>query len=83
MRPDHLEAVAFAENIHRGNGLAAENAAKTHCPQGHPYDEANTYVTPEGWRVCRECLRNRDAKKRKAARGVRFEQHGQYQDGAA
>ena len=30
---------------------------KTHCPSGHPYDEANTYRTATGWRKCRECHR--------------------------
>lgn len=28
---------------------------KTHCPKGHPYDEANTYHLPNGGRVCRQC----------------------------
>jgi hypothetical protein len=28
---------------------------KTHCPQGHLYDEENTYVAPNGWRQCRIC----------------------------
>jgi hypothetical protein len=27
---------------------------RTHCPQGHSYDEANTYVW-NGWRYCRTC----------------------------
>lgn len=31
------------------------NAAKTHCPQGHPYDAENTYVTRSGGRGCRVC----------------------------
>ena len=30
-------------------------ARKTHCPQDHPYDLANTYVTPSGSRTCRKC----------------------------
>lgn len=30
---------------------------KTHCPQGHPYDEANTYITKRGKRHCRACGR--------------------------
>jgi len=30
-------------------------ASKTHCPQGHLYDEVNTYVRPNGKRECREC----------------------------
>ena len=36
-------------------------AKKTHCPQGHPYDEANTKVIPSRptARYCRECHRQR------------------------
>jgi hypothetical protein len=32
------------------------NAKKTHCPAGHPYDEANTFVF-RGSRYCRACAR--------------------------
>lgn len=32
-------------------------AAKTRCPQGHPYDTSNTYVTKAGHRQCRTCRR--------------------------
>jgi hypothetical protein len=32
---------------------------KTHCPQGHPYDEANTHWRRSGWRDCRACNRER------------------------
>lgn len=28
---------------------------RTQCPQGHPYDEANTYVSPKGQQICRMC----------------------------
>lgn len=29
---------------------------RTHCPKGHPYNEANTYVRPsDGCRQCRMC----------------------------
>ena len=31
------------------------NVAKTHCPKGHPYDEANTRIPPIGGRDCRAC----------------------------
>lgn len=27
----------------------------THCPKGHEYDERNTYIRPDGYRVCRRC----------------------------
>jgi hypothetical protein len=41
---------------------------KTHCPQNHPYDEANTYITPKGWRSCRTCLRRNTARYRASKR---------------
>lgn len=49
VRPDHLEAVTQAENNRRGKML------RTHCPQGHPYDQANTFISSKGWRFCRAC----------------------------
>jgi hypothetical protein len=56
VNPEHLEPVTSRENTLRGRTSAAANAAKTHCPQGHPYDEVNTYVQKKGSRVCRVCL---------------------------
>ena len=43
VNPEHLEAVTRRENTMRGIGPCALNAAKSHCSQGHPFDEANTY----------------------------------------
>jgi hypothetical protein len=58
VNPAHLDPVTHSENTRRST-FAARSAearrAKTHCPQGHPYDEANTYVTPRGHRDCRTC----------------------------
>jgi hypothetical protein len=31
------------------------HASKTHCPRGHPYDDANTYHHPNSERRCRIC----------------------------
>ena len=31
--------------------------ARTHCPQGHSYDEANTGRTKQGHRYCKQCAR--------------------------
>lgn len=43
VNPQHLEPVTPQENILRSPiAQGSLNAAKTHCPQGHPYDEANT-----------------------------------------
>lgn len=58
VNPAHLEPVTLQENTRRSPlPIASQNAAKTHCPQGHPYDEANTIVLRRGWRRCRTCKR--------------------------
>ena len=50
----HMEPVTGQVNKLRGIGPSAVNAVKTHCPQGHPYDELNTIVVRTG-RQCRAC----------------------------
>lgn len=55
VNPAHLEPVTNRENILRGDTVPAKNAAKTHCAQGHPYDDANTINRPNGHRRCRAC----------------------------
>lgn len=59
VRPEHIEPVTPRINNLRGVGLPALNASKTHCPQGHPYDQENTLPTPSGGRACRTCSRAR------------------------
>lgn len=71
VNPAHLEPVTQRENLLRGNTLAAANAAKTHCPQGHEYTPENTYQSA-GKRRCRRCESAAGARRyqrRKAARG--------------
>lgn len=53
VRRSHLEHVTRKENAQRG----ARGRLVTHCPRGHAYDEANTYVTKQGRRDCRACHR--------------------------
>lgn len=53
--PAHLEAVPHRINLLRGNTIIARAASATHCPQGHPYDEANTKLARDGHRSCRAC----------------------------
>lgn len=57
--PDHMETVTQGENVRRGDSFASRNRAKTHCPQGHPYAEENTYRARDGGRKCRTCARER------------------------
>ena len=59
VNPAHLEPVTLAANVLRGESLPAKNARKTHCPKGHPYDETNTHITKQGWRICKACNRER------------------------
>lgn len=59
VNPSHLEPVPLAVNVLRGDSPPARNARKTHCPAGHEYDEANTYISASGWRGCRACNRER------------------------
>lgn len=70
VNPSHLEAVTPKENTLRGEGLTAINARKTHCLNGHEFDDANTYVytRKDGreYRMCRECQRKRDRARQKA-----------------
>jgi len=57
VNPAHLEAVTLRTNLLRGETLAARNSQVTHCPQGHPYNEKNTYHY-KGRRHCRTCHRD-------------------------
>jgi hypothetical protein len=66
---DHLEAVTQAENVRRGD-TGKNNTEKTHCPHGHLYDEANTYLY-RGKRFCRACRRRHRLRRRAAARAAR------------
>jgi hypothetical protein len=50
-------------------GAAQINAAKTHCPRGHQYDESNTEVDKRGWRRCKACRKESDAARYQALRG--------------
>lgn len=64
----NLEYCTRKQNVHHMFVLGRarpENGrrARTHCPQGHVYDEANTRLTKEGWRICRTCRNTRRAMK--------------------
>lgn len=65
VNPRHLEAVTQRENTMRSDNFMAVNARKTHCLNGHEFNEGNTHTRPNGQRVCREC--NRLTKQRERA----------------
>lgn len=59
VNPSHLEPVTNAVNVRRG----AE--ARTHCKNGHPWSEENTYVRKDtGSRQCKTCGNDRRRKKK-------------------
>lgn len=63
--PDHLETMSSAENtLSSTKAPAAKNARKTHCMRGHPFNEENTYTSPQGKRDCKVCRRERLRKHR-------------------
>jgi len=65
INPDHLEQVTHTENMRRGY-----YALKECCPKGHPYNEENTYVRPDGRRKCRLCARDASSKWRASKREI-------------
>lgn len=59
VNPAHLFLGSQKDNIQdciaKGRRKSGQ-AAKTHCPKGHPYDEVNTRLY-DGRRFCRACLK--------------------------
>ncbi|MEU4224373.1 hypothetical protein AB0F17_08770 [Nonomuraea sp. NPDC026600] len=66
MNPEHLEPVTLAENNRRGNGIAANNARKEQCQNGHPFD----YTYKNGGRKCMTCQKAYKQRKRDEARAA-------------
>ena len=64
VRPNHLRPATDRENTLRGNSPPAQNARKTRCLRGHPFNERNTWVRSDGSRACRSCNRIRKRHKR-------------------
>lgn len=57
VNPNHLRVATIRDNILSGNGPAAQNARKTHCKNGHLYNNENTHIRKSGKRMCRACGR--------------------------
>lgn len=69
VRPDHLWLGSNSDNIHDSiakGRFRTWNSTKTHCPHGHPYDEANTFYSSgkRNCRICRRAVWSRNNKRR-------------------
>lgn len=65
--PAHLEPVSPAENTRRGDhtNLGIRKREQTHCKRNHEFNRQNTYLRPNGTRLCRACARDADRERRK------------------
>lgn len=63
VNPQHLEAVTPSINVRRSNAKYKQQQARTHCPKGHEYSAANTYLnkTRIGGKArnCKTCIKAR------------------------
>lgn len=65
INPYHLEPVTRRVNIIRGISpmlSRLRQISKTHCRNGHLYLPENTYIRPNGDRLCKTCHREQSAK---------------------
>jgi HNH endonuclease len=74
VNPAHLEAVTMRENTLRGDGPAALNARKTHCPRGHELvaENLSRWHSKRGRRRCLQCHRERESARRMVLRNRRI-----------
>lgn len=66
VNPDHLFLGTQADNVadmeSKGRQVRA-NAQKTHCKRGHEFTPGNTWLEHNGWRHCRTCAQEREARR--------------------
>ena len=64
INPDHLWLGTCKDN-HQDREIKrrGKNSRKTHCPQGHEYNEKNTYYSKRGCRNCRVCDNEKQKKR--------------------
>jgi HNH endonuclease len=80
INPDHLVLGTQGDNM---QDMAAKGRAhgqdRTHCPQGHPYSDTNTYLSGRGTerqcRTCRQAQAWKTSARRKEERRARKQVH--------
>ena len=55
VNPEHLQLLLPSYN-------RAWQSEKEHCKRGHPLKNDNLYITPDGRRQCKDCIRRRNEK---------------------
>ena len=56
VNPDHLFLGTLTDNMRDMARKGRSYSQRlTHCPAGHPYNDANTYLGDKGYRRCRVC----------------------------
>lgn len=56
VNPNHLEAVSKRENLKRSNCKSSINSKKTHCLNGHEFNNENTYWFKNKYGMMRKCI---------------------------
>lgn len=61
INPGHLQVATVRENNLYSDSPFSQNAAKTHCPQGHELFGSNVRIHKQrGTRICLTCRREKD-----------------------
>lgn len=71
--PAHLEPVTGKENVRRGCLAEVQRErllSKTHCVNGHPYNDVNLYIRRDGRRQCRTCNVEKQRMRRAVSKGT-------------
>lgn len=65
VNPNHLQAVLQRENSNRSNNPMAINSRRIMCIRGHSFSGENLYITKDGRRKCKTCIKMRTSNFRK------------------
>jgi hypothetical protein len=72
VNPDHGEIVTPQENLRRSYSVSALYSKRKKCDKGHPLDGIRRHGDSPGERYCKTCNRDRERRRREAARAARI-----------